>query len=210
MAEYFRDEGLKAVAVHAGDTSGPRASSLEQLEAGDLDAIFAVDMFNEGVDLPQVNTVMHAVRPTEIQYDLATAVWTWIAKCSGQRASLPVIDYIGNHRTFLTKTSAPPGSMKRLRTTLQCTDRKPAKGKFMLVRIRTVTAIGSDGGKNYVLNVPVNAPAETFWSVTLYNVNTRCLIQNKQEIADPSLADGLAGKQRWLDHNLHGTGQASR
>ncbi len=35
MAEYFRDAGLKAVAVHAGDTSGPRASSLEQLEAGE-------------------------------------------------------------------------------------------------------------------------------------------------------------------------------
>ena len=43
-----------------------------------------------------------------------------------------------------------------------------------------------DGGKNYFLNVPANAPAETFWSVTLYDVDTRCLIQNEQKIADRS------------------------
>jgi hypothetical protein len=43
-----------------------------------------------------------------------------------------------------------------------------------------------DGGRNYVLHVPPDAPAETFWSITLYDVDTRCLLQNEQKIADRS------------------------
>jgi len=43
-----------------------------------------------------------------------------------------------------------------------------------------------DGGQRYHLHVPPNVPAKQFWSVTLYDVDTRCLIQNKEEIADRS------------------------
>lgn len=43
-----------------------------------------------------------------------------------------------------------------------------------------------DGGVNYVLHVPANAPAEAFWSMTLYDVDTRCIIRNEQGIADRS------------------------
>jgi hypothetical protein len=43
-----------------------------------------------------------------------------------------------------------------------------------------------DGGVNYVLNVPANAPVEAFWSMTLYDVDTRCIIKNEQGIADRS------------------------
>src|ERR1700680_3477506 len=43
-----------------------------------------------------------------------------------------------------------------------------------------------DGGKTYRLHVPPNAPAKQFWSVTLYDIETRILIQNKEQIADRS------------------------
>jgi hypothetical protein len=43
-----------------------------------------------------------------------------------------------------------------------------------------------DGGKNYRLHVPPNAPAEQFWSVTLYDVDTRSFIVTKELIADRS------------------------
>jgi hypothetical protein len=43
-----------------------------------------------------------------------------------------------------------------------------------------------DGGKNYVLNLPPNVPAEVFGSITLYDVDTRCLLQNEQKKADLS------------------------
>jgi superfamily II DNA or RNA helicase len=64
MADYFRRAGLRAVAVHSATTSAPRATSLEALRAGQLDVLFAVDMFNEGVDVPSIDTVL-MLRPTE-------------------------------------------------------------------------------------------------------------------------------------------------
>jgi superfamily II DNA or RNA helicase len=54
MAGFFREQGLRAVAVHSGTTSAPRAKSLEELQAGHLDVICAVDVFNEG--LAEVST----------------------------------------------------------------------------------------------------------------------------------------------------------
>jgi len=43
-----------------------------------------------------------------------------------------------------------------------------------------------DGDKSYRLRVPPNPPIELFWSVTLYDVDTRALILNDQKIADRS------------------------
>lgn len=43
-----------------------------------------------------------------------------------------------------------------------------------------------DGGKNYTLNIPANPPAVNFWSITIYDSATRCLIDNPQKNADLS------------------------
>ena len=45
-----------------------------------------------------------------------------------------------------------------------------------------------DGGKKYRLRVPANAPAEQFWSLTLYDTETRAMIQNR---ANDSARSGL-------------------
>jgi superfamily II DNA or RNA helicase/diadenosine tetraphosphate (Ap4A) HIT family hydrolase len=101
MAEFFNAKGLRAVAVHAGNESAPRTTSLQQLAGGELDVIFSVDMFNEGVDVPNIDTVL-MLRPTE-----STVVWMQqfgrgLRKAPG-KPLLKVIDYIGNHRSFLMK-----------------------------------------------------------------------------------------------------------
>lgn len=43
-----------------------------------------------------------------------------------------------------------------------------------------------DGGKNYTLNIPANPPAVNFWSITIYDSATRCIIDNPQKNADLS------------------------
>ena len=48
-----------------------------------------------------------------------------------------------------------------------------------------------DGGKSYRLRVPRDPPIKLFWSVTLYDVDTRALILNEQGIADRSSRMGL-------------------
>jgi hypothetical protein len=104
MAEYFRAGGLRAVAVHSGEGSAPRAASLEKLEAGELDAIFAVDIFNEGLDVPQIDTVM-MLRPTESRILWLQQFGRGLRRAEGKER-LTVIDYIGNHRSFLVKPQA--------------------------------------------------------------------------------------------------------
>lgn len=101
MADFFSQSGLRSVAVHSGERSAPRAASLEALEAGRLDIVCAVDMFNEGVDIPNVDTIL-MLRPTE-----SAILWLQQFGRGLRRAEhkshLCVIDYIGNHRSFLNK-----------------------------------------------------------------------------------------------------------
>lgn len=101
MAGFFNENGKRAVSVHTGGTSAPRTQSLEQLQAGELDVVCAVDMFNEGVDLPDLDTVM-MLRPTESKILWLQQFGRGLRKAAADKR-LRVIDYIGNHRTFLLK-----------------------------------------------------------------------------------------------------------
>ena len=123
MADFFNAQGLRAVAVHAGNESAPRTTSLQQLASGELDVIFSVDMFNEGVDVPNIDTVL-MLRPTK-----STVIWMQQFGRGLRRAPgkpfLKVIDYIGNHRSFLMKLRSvaalaerPATSMGALRSVL--------------------------------------------------------------------------------------------
>ncbi|MSR63984.1 MAG: DUF1254 domain-containing protein [Planctomycetes bacterium] len=48
-----------------------------------------------------------------------------------------------------------------------------------------------DGANTYRLHVPPNAPMTQFWSITLYDVSTRALIQNNSEVTDRSSRQDL-------------------
>lgn len=62
----------------------------------------------------------------------------------------------------------------------------PGVGSSYLAAYRDARGHAFDGGNTYRLHVPPNVPANQFWSVTLYDVATRCLIQNQEQIADCS------------------------
>jgi hypothetical protein len=38
-----------------------------------------------------------------------------------------------------------------------------------------------DGGKNYKLNIPANSPAKNFWSIAVYDTQTRSMLQTDQQ-----------------------------
>jgi hypothetical protein len=104
MSAFFVENGVSAVAVHSGETSAPRTSSLERLRDGSLDVICAVDMFNEGVDIPDLDTVM-MLRPTESRIIWLQQFGRGLRKGAADK-KLTVIDYIGNHKCFLVKAMA--------------------------------------------------------------------------------------------------------
>ncbi|MCI0570367.1 MAG: DUF3427 domain-containing protein, partial [Myxococcaceae bacterium] len=121
MAQYFEERGVRCAAVHSGATSAPRASSIEQLGSGELQVLFAVDMFNEGVDVPAVDTVM-MLRPTESAILFLQQLGRGLRRSEGKER-LVVIDYIGNHRTFLLKPRTllqlPAGNDRELSAALE-------------------------------------------------------------------------------------------
>jgi superfamily II DNA or RNA helicase len=118
MRRFFVEQRVRAAAVHSEASSDPRARSLERLAAGEIDVIFAVDMFNEGVDLPDVDTVM-MLRPTESRILWLQQLGRGLRRAP-DKSHLTVIDYIGNYRTFLLKPQAlfdlPPGDAAIERT----------------------------------------------------------------------------------------------
>lgn len=129
VAQYFSEHGHRAVAVHSGPTSAPRAASLERLRRGELEVICAVDVFNEGVDLPDVNTIL-MLRPTESSIVFMQQLGRGLRRgTSDDKRELVVVDFIGNHRAFIVKPMAllalvgreePPGvALRSLRSGLE-------------------------------------------------------------------------------------------
>ena len=103
MAEQFNRAGVRAGAVYAGSSLG-RAQALEKLQAGELQVIFSVDLFNEGVDLPSVDTVL-MLRPTESKILFLQQLGRGLRRSEGKQ-HLVVLDFIGNHQAFLGKPQA--------------------------------------------------------------------------------------------------------
>ena len=56
----------------------------------------------------------------------------------------------------------------------------PGAGQAYLGSFRDKEGHAFDGEKSYRLHVPPNVPAKQFWSVTLYDTDTRSIILNEQ------------------------------
>ncbi|MGL1835129.1 DUF3427 domain-containing protein [Rhodocyclaceae bacterium SMB388] len=103
MAAQFAHEGIAAAAVYAGSALA-RCEALERLADGRLQVIFSVDLFNEGVDLPAIDTVL-MLRPTESKILFLQQLGRGLRRAEGKE-KLVVLDFIGNHHSFLHKPQA--------------------------------------------------------------------------------------------------------
>ncbi len=64
MARKFAAAGLRAASLDANSPRDERAEQIRRLRSGELQILFAVDLFNEGLDIPEIDTVLF-LRPTE-------------------------------------------------------------------------------------------------------------------------------------------------
>lgn len=100
MTEYFSANGVEAAAVHSGSQRNgyvaDRIEAVEALERGEIRVIFAVDIFNEGVDIPSLDTIMF-LRPTESYVVFLQQLGRGLRKYPGKEY-LTVIDFIGNYK----------------------------------------------------------------------------------------------------------------
>ncbi len=96
MADVFNEAGVAAAAVSGGTAPNARQQALDDLRAGRLKILFAADLFNEGVDLPDVDTILF-LRPTES----ATLFLQQLGRGLRRTATKPVLtvlDFVGHQR----------------------------------------------------------------------------------------------------------------
>ena len=99
MATQFSELGLDSIAISGLTPEPERQTALQSLRAGRVRCIFSVDVLGEGVDVPNVDTVL-LLRPTQSATVFAQQLGRGL-RLSEDKASLTVIDLVGQqHRRF--------------------------------------------------------------------------------------------------------------
>jgi superfamily II DNA or RNA helicase/HKD family nuclease len=94
MARRFNDAGIASAAVSGETGTRERDDRLRALRDGSIRCLFSVDLFNEGVDLPDVETVLF-LRPTESATVFLQQLGRGLRRAD-KKACLTVIDFIGS------------------------------------------------------------------------------------------------------------------
>ncbi len=99
MARRFNDAGIPSLAVSSQSTSVERDDALRKLKHREVNCLFAVDLFNEGVDVPEIDTVLF-LRPTESATVFLQQLGRGLRRTTSKDC-LTVLDFIGNaNRNF--------------------------------------------------------------------------------------------------------------
>lgn len=96
MAQHFTRHGIESVAIWGDSPWTEREAALRDLAEGRVRAVFSVDLFNEGVDVPNVDTVL-MLRPTESPTLFLQQLGRGLRKAK-DKPFCTVLDFVGTHR----------------------------------------------------------------------------------------------------------------
>jgi superfamily II DNA or RNA helicase/HKD family nuclease len=96
MATKFCEAGLESVALTGDDQPDVRQKALRDLAAGRLRCVFSVEVLGEGVDVPDVDTLL-LLRPTASVTVFTQQLGRGLRRAEG-KSHLTVLDLIGQHR----------------------------------------------------------------------------------------------------------------
>ncbi|MDQ0093073.1 DUF3427 domain-containing protein [Paeniglutamicibacter psychrophenolicus] len=96
MAKVFNDAGIPSVAVSGNSSTEEREGALSKLRARELNCVFAVDLFNEGLDVPEIDTIL-LLRPTQSSTIFLQQLGRGLRRAD-DKAVLTVLDFIGQQR----------------------------------------------------------------------------------------------------------------
>jgi superfamily II DNA or RNA helicase/HKD family nuclease len=96
MTNTFNDAGIPARLVTGQTPPDERAQALRDLRAAEVNVLFTVDVFNEGLDIPDVDTVLF-LRPTESSTIFMQQLGRGLRR-THSKAVLTVLDFVGYHR----------------------------------------------------------------------------------------------------------------
>lgn len=103
MADYFNKNNVKSVVVGSDSSLDHHMDRFEAIQslannslANNVKVIFSVDIFNEGLDLPQIDSIL-LLRPTESPVVFTQQIGRGLRKYEMKKKCL-VLDFIGNYK----------------------------------------------------------------------------------------------------------------
>ena len=93
--QMMNDARLRTEPLIGADSMEHRARAVQRLEAGELDYLVTVDLFNEGIDIPSINQVV-MMRQTQSRIIFTQQLGRGLRLAEG-KDHLRVIDFIGNY-----------------------------------------------------------------------------------------------------------------
>lgn len=118
MARKFTEAGVPAAEVHGGTSKERRAELPRQLEQRAINALFTCDLYNEGIDLPFLDTLL-LLRPTASATVFLQQLGRGLRLHPGKSSCL-VLDFIGNARAefrfdrlLTAMTGVPRGGLRQ-------------------------------------------------------------------------------------------------
>ena len=99
MASKFNEAGIPSISLTSNSADEERKRVKELLQTGEINCIFTVDLFNEGVDIPEVDTVLF-LRPTESLTVFLQQLGRGL-RLKEDKEALTVLDYVGQaHKDY--------------------------------------------------------------------------------------------------------------
>ena len=99
MANYFNEKGIPSVAISSKCSVDERDQAKSKLINGEYKFAFVVDLYNEGVDIPQINTILF-LRPTDSLTVFLQQLGRGL-RLSDNKECLTVLDYVGQaHKNY--------------------------------------------------------------------------------------------------------------
>ncbi len=96
MARVFREAGIASTAIWSDTPEAERRAALTDLAARRVNVVFSVDLFNEGVDVPAVDTLL-MLRPTDSPTLFLQQLGRGLRRSIGKTVCT-VLDFVGHHR----------------------------------------------------------------------------------------------------------------
>jgi superfamily II DNA or RNA helicase len=93
MADYFNKNGIPSISLYGDVKNSVRQEVQNKLVTGEVKFIFVVDLYNEGIDIPEVNTVLF-LRPTESLTVFLQQLGRGLRISEGKDC-LTVLDFVG-------------------------------------------------------------------------------------------------------------------
>jgi hypothetical protein len=96
MARVFNEAGIAATAVWGDSPDDERRDALRALAERRINVVFSVDLFNEGIDVPAVDTLL-LLRPTDSPTLFLQQLGRGLRRSHGKE-TCTVLDFVGRHR----------------------------------------------------------------------------------------------------------------